>query len=91
MGSHRSELFSLTLADWADLVIVMSPGQKADVAHDFSVSKNRILILADLDPNLPFRRTIPDPLGLPRHAFADSFDQIDRSLHQLIGIMRGSP
>lgn len=80
LATHRSILFSLSLASWADLVVVMGSAQHADVLRDFGVSRRRILILADLDPQLTSSRTIFDPLDHPKEVFEDTYDQIDRCL-----------
>lgn len=89
LGPHRSSLFSLRLASSASLVVVMGPGQRAEVARDFGVEKKRILILGDLDPETPKRRTVLDPLGLPLEAFEETYDQIDRCLGRLTMILGG--
>ncbi len=88
LGEHSSVLFSLAMAAWADLTVVMGPAQRSDVVRDFALPRNRILILTDLDPKNVGDRTIFDPLDHPQEVFVNTYERIDRCLVQLEEIVR---
>jgi protein-tyrosine-phosphatase len=83
LDGHRSQLLSEELVGWADLLLVMERGHAKICRDEFRADGRRILLLGDLDPDLPRRREVPDPWGLPRGDFEDAFDRIDRCLNEL--------
>lgn len=48
-----------------------------------------VLVLGDLDSQIPPRRAIRDPYGQSREVFADVFDRIDRCIGTLADLLRG--
>jgi protein-tyrosine-phosphatase len=83
LDGHRSQLLSEELVGWADLLLVMEGSHVKICRDEFRADGRRILLLGDLDPDLPRRREVPDPWGRPRGDFEDAFDRIDRCLNEL--------
>ena len=83
LDGHRSQLLSEELVGWADLLLVMERGHAKICRDEFQADSRRILLLGDLDPDLPRRRGVPDPWGCSREDFEDAFDRIDRCLNEL--------
>jgi hypothetical protein len=76
------------LASWGELFVVMNPGQGKVLESRFGISPNRIAILGDLDPIVPDRREIPDPLDRSEEFFASIYERMDRCLAELIALIR---
>jgi len=83
LSPHTSRVLAQCTVDASTLVAVMEPGQVAGVRREFG-RDTRVLVLGDLDPQLPDRRLIPDPWGRERDVFRSSFDRIDRCLDRLL-------
>ncbi|GEM_PF-5024551 len=83
LSPHTSRVLAQCSVDASTLVAVMEPGQVAGVRREFG-RDTRVLVLGDLDPQLPDRRLIPDPWGREHDVFRSSFDRIDRCLDQLL-------
>ncbi len=83
LDGHRSQLLSKELVGWADLLLVMERSHATICRDEFRADGRRILLLGDLDPDLPRRRAVPDPWGGPREDFESAFDRIDRCLNEL--------
>jgi len=89
LDSHSSQLITPELVAWADLLVVMDPDQGEVLKGQFGASPDLIVILGDLDPALPGRRDIPDPIHGDEAFFTDTFARIDRCLEELFTLIRG--
>jgi protein-tyrosine-phosphatase len=78
--NHRSRLITPELLAEAALIVVMSPAQARLLRRTHGVSKERLLVLGDLDPLTSDTRGIRDPFGQPREVFDAVFGRIDRCL-----------
>lgn len=88
LTGHVSRVLSDCSVDADTLVIVMEGGQVGGVQSAFGAG-TRVLVLGDLDPEVPSRRLIPDPWGQPDEVFVASFDRIDRCLSELLPFVLG--
>jgi len=88
--NHRSQALTDGLVEWADLLVVMEGDHRSGALEHFGADDERILLLGDLDPELPRHRSIPDPLGRSKSFFKNSFDRVDRCLDELLRVLRNS-
>lgn len=91
LNGHVSQLLSPEAVAWADLLVVMAWKQAKVLQERFGVQRERILILGDLDPGSPTRRTIQDPIDRSESYFARSYERIDRCLEELFTLIRSAP
>ena len=87
LSTHRSQLVTPGLWAAADLVVVMEPGQRLLLETLFGRNGPRVLVFADLDPEMAPGRAIPDPVGQPEAAFEESYARIDRCTDALIAAL----
>jgi protein-tyrosine-phosphatase len=90
LSSHRAKLLSLPIVRAADLVCVMDPSQQREVCAQYRRSRERVLVLGDLDPLPSSVRTIRDPFDEPKAVYISTYDRIDRCVAQLARIVKGS-
>ena len=88
LQGHVSRLISMELAAWAELSVVMDPRQAKALEAQFAVPPERIAILGDLDPLVPDRREIPDPLDRSEAFFHQTYQRIDRCMAELLPLIR---
>ena len=85
---HRSSLLHEPMRqDW-ELVVVMEARQARALRH-MGVPAERVLVLGDLDPELPERRTIIDPWKQDERVLSASYDRIERCVRALVQLMIG--
>ncbi len=89
LEGHRSQLVTPELVRWAELVVVMDPTQERALRHRFGAASERMVVLGDLDPRLPGRRGIPDPVDRPVSFFSETYERMDRCLAELFPLIRG--
>jgi len=82
LSAHLSKLVTRELAYGQDLVVVMEPRQVGALRRKTGAT-GLVIVLGDLDPVPPGRRSIPDPWGKDAEVFRASFDRIDRCLAEL--------
>lgn len=83
LGEHRSrQITDEDLVD-CDLVVVMEVKHERKILKMNSGRKVPVVLLGDLDPELPSRREIEDPWGKGDEVFNSSFDRVDRCLYIL--------
>jgi len=90
LSGHRSRVVSADTARNADLVLVMSARQARKVSRDFEVRGERIVVLGDLDPELPDAREIVDPYDQRQHVYEWSFARIERCVDAVVDALVGS-
>jgi protein-tyrosine-phosphatase len=83
LDPHRSRLVTSEMTAWAELSVVMDSRQARILRSEFGGVPERIAILGDLDPVVPDRRTIPDPLDRSEAFFRQTYERIDRCLIEL--------
>jgi len=71
----------------ADLIIVMDAEQEREILDRFTITRARIMIAGDLDPNFASTRAIADPWNKPAHVFEESFDRLDRCAAALVSAL----
>lgn len=92
LTQHRSQLLDARNVSEADLVVVMDPFQRQQIAWRFGRRNRDVLILADLLPAFEDARVIPDPIDGPPEKFERVYSQIDGCLGALasaLGVLAG--
>lgn len=84
LESHRSRLVEPALVVAADLVVVMDEPQARRLRARYGVRAERVLLLGDLDPEIPGRRPVQDPVDRPPAEFDRVFGRIERCVNELI-------
>ena len=84
LTGHRSRLFGTADSMHADLILVMTHSQRAQLVSEFGVRQDRIELLGDFDQEDPPHREILDPYGKSEAVFVEVFSQIDRSVDGLL-------
>jgi protein-tyrosine-phosphatase len=87
LGDHRSAVVTREMTRWSELVVVMDAGQSRIMRTQFGADRARIVVLGDLDPIVPDRREIPDPVERPESEFLKSYERMDRCLHELFHLI----
>lgn len=90
LEDHASQLLTREMVQWADLIVVMDPEQGRTLEGEYGAPARRIAILGDLDPGLPDRRDIPDPLGTSELFFERAYERMDRCLDELFQLIGGA-
>jgi len=90
VASHVSKLVTPELVRGHDLVVVMEPRQAARLRRETGTDVP-VVVLGDLDPERPGRRTIRDPWGQPPEVFRSTFDRIDRCLTAILPYVATRP
>jgi protein-tyrosine-phosphatase len=90
LEEHASQLLSQEMVQWADLIVVMDLEQSRRLEREYGAPAHRIVILGDLDPDLPGRRDIPDPLGTSESFFERTYERMDRCLDELLPLIGGA-
>ena len=86
LSRHRSALLTPSLTRTAGLVVVMSASQ-ARAIRRAGPSDSPVVVLGDLDPMSPHKRTIIDPWGCSDAVFDESYERIDRCVRELVRIL----
>ncbi len=77
----------VTARQWqSDIMVVMEPGQRTAL-HNLFGSGPIVVILGDLDPELPETRAIPDPVEKPAADFERSYARIERCIAELVSLL----
>ena len=84
LSGHRSQVVAPETLRDADLVLVMSARQGAEVARNFGVPIGRIVVLGDLDSQLPDGREILDPFDKEPRVLEWSFARIERCVEGVV-------
>ena len=87
LGAHRSRIVDAGLAAGADLLVVMDVRQARAVRALAPTARSRVVILGDLDPEIPESRVVLDPWKGDSSAFEISFDRIDRCTRALVSAL----
>jgi protein-tyrosine phosphatase len=87
LSSHRSQILTQDLLNAHDLVVVMEPAQAAMVRDRFAVSRERLLVLGDLDHDAGHTRTIPDPYGGDTELFRACYQRLERCVSALAEVL----
>lgn len=90
LDAHRSQLVTRALLDGVDLVLVMDEEQATRLRRSFPGARCAIILLGDLDPELPDSRTIADPWGKPASEFERVYARIERCCRVLADASRDS-
>ncbi len=83
LSDHRSRLVTREDAGQNGIIVVMEGYQADKMVSQFGATRDRLLILGDLDPAAVESRAIPDPYGLDVAFFERTFDRIDRCVLEL--------
>lgn len=87
LGEHLSQVVDSELVAGADVVLVMTSGQRRDLRNDIPAARTLpVLLLGDFDDGQPDRRVIRDPYGRSESVFHAVFERIDRCCR---GLCRG--
>lgn len=84
LEAHRSRLVTAELVAWADLAVVMEPGQRRRLVRGLGARPEEVLVLGELDPEPRRRRRIRDPIGGGPELFARVYARIDRCVEALL-------
>ena len=90
LEDHASQLLTQEMVQWADLIVVMDLHQGRRLEREYGASARRIVMLGDLDPGLPDRRDIPDPLDRSESFFNRTYERMDRCLDELFQLIGGA-
>lgn len=80
LTSHRSHRLSFSLAQAADLIVVMDATQRTAVHEQFGRTVHDVVVLGDCDPRPIATRSIADPFGEGRIAYERSYARIARCI-----------
>lgn len=93
LSGHRSTMLDTGLLASADLLVVMDAEQRLRLRRGYlselaaegaDPGPRHVLVLGDLDPDLPARRGIVDPFGQPESVFESVYERIDRCVESLV-------
>jgi protein-tyrosine phosphatase len=87
LSRFRSRALTLANVQWADLVIVMDPGQARYIERVFLGRPEKVVVAGDLDPAASPTRAIRDPWMQSVHVFESSFDRLDRCAATLVTVL----
>ena len=88
LEAHRSRTADGDLLAKADVVVAMEMAHEEKAIRALGRTPAAILLLGDLDPELPTRREIQDPWGHDDGVFKASFERIDRCVARLEHLLR---
>ena len=90
LGAHRSQLVTSELLASADLVIVMDDSTARATRRLLGGTTRAVVLLGDLDPELPDSREIIDPWGRSAETFQRVFARIERCCRLLAQVVNGA-
>ena len=90
LSGHRSQVVAPETLRDADLVLVMNARQGAEVARNFGVRAGHIVVLGDLDSQLPDGREIVDPFDKEQRILEWSFARIERCVDAVVEELTGA-
>jgi protein-tyrosine phosphatase len=90
LRGHISRAMSTQIVDSADLIFVMTSAQAQDVRRSYG-PRSPVLLLGDLDPEIPSSRGIADPFEGPIEHFQDVYARIDRCTQALSSFLGMPP
>lgn len=90
LTAHRSTQLNGAMATEWELVVVMEDRQATALARRFGVSRARVLVLGDLDPERIDRRTIVDPWKEPEKTLRPSYARVERCVRVLVDALVSS-
>ena len=91
LGEHRSQPVSQELMDWADWVIVMTPGQQEMLKKQYPQKVESIILLKGLgrpDPR-PEDLEVRDPFGSDYWGYERSFLEIAAEIERILPYLNG--
>lgn len=87
LAGHRSQLVTRAQLTTADLVIVMDAAQARATRRLHATAARAIVLLGDLDPDVPDTRAIVDPWARSPEMFGQVYDRIERCCRELARIV----
>lgn len=90
LRQHRSRFVTKDDTVGPTLVIVMEDWHAVRVRRSFGTTRDRLLLLGDLDPGPITSRSITDPVGGSPETFAEVYDRIDRCVAELVRGLSGA-
>jgi len=91
LSRFRSRPLAQAILKDVDLVIVMDSRQENYLSAHFRLSRSRVVIAGDLDPEPASTRAIEDPWHQPIEVFVSAFDRLDRCAATLVKHLRRDP
>jgi protein-tyrosine phosphatase len=88
LSGYRSRPLTRSTVTTADLVVVMDSDQARHLARMFPISRARIVVAGDLDPQFGSSRGIADPWNRSQDVFESSFDRLDRCAATLLSTLQ---
>ena len=85
LTDHRSRLLEPEVVRASDLVFVMDGDQASAIRGRFGSVP--VLLLGDLDTELPDRRRIRDPITQPPAVFREVYGRIDRCISEVVSVL----
>jgi len=86
--AHRSRVVDRASLASADALVVFDRGHLRRLRRLEPRHAERAVLLGDLDPGWPGRRSIPDPYGGEEEVFRRTFDRIERCVGEIARIGR---
>lgn len=87
LDAHRSQVVTRELLDATDLVIVMDDATARATRRLLGGTRREVVLLGDLDPEIPDSRGITDPWGRSAETFQRVFARIDRCCRHLARVV----
>jgi len=84
LRGHRSRVVMREVVGAASLVIVMTRRQQVQLVRVFPQTRDRIVLLGDLDPESSELRDIRDPWGCSLDVFEEVYARIQRCVQVLV-------
>ena len=88
LSEHRSQLLTPSLAEQAEIIVVMDARQQRMVCERFGRAPQDVMVLGDLDPQGITTRAIHDPVEQPLAAFEESYARIERCVKAFSDALR---
>lgn len=82
LAPHGSQMLTLELIKWADLVLTMAPGHHREVTRLVPEAADRTYLLKKFPDNSPVGEQVDDPIGQTLDRYNETFLEIGEHLGQ---------
>ncbi|MBI3946456.1 MAG: low molecular weight protein arginine phosphatase [Armatimonadetes bacterium] len=94
LRAHHTTPFCLQVAHWADYIIAMTRGQKADIVRRLPILRTRVYTLAEwvreVTGRKPRWRDVEDPVGGTEERFRKCAALLHQALSDVLSVLAGA-